>query len=340
MSTCEEFQSRIPDMDELRHEVLGQLERHTETCEGCRTKLDEYRSLMRELRALSTPPHVEGERLTRFAIHRAAPTEPDFDQVRLSGEEIQQIEVHVSECPRCRFAVESIMVQYEQMDEFLTEAGVPPCSIPIEKPSIWVAARIDFPRIWDAAKQAFTLPLSYPTAGVALGTLAVLVWISPLLRDPYDRLAVIEATKIEIEVRNSGSALQRGISLMNDGRYSEAIPLLEEYRGGASNERLHDYSHYLSGLAWVYEAKTEYFGRVLNYNEARLDRAIEHLQIVTESSPGGRVLEDAYWLLGKAYLMKQERELALQAFREVGQLDGRRAGDAQEMVQAIGAVDD
>ncbi len=83
------------------------------------------------------------------------------------------------------------------------------------------------------------------------------------------------------------------------------------------------------------EAKTEVFGRVLAYSESRLDRAIAHLQTVTESSQNGRVLEDAYWLLGKAHLMKQDADRALEAFTEVEQLEGRRAGEARQLIQAI-----
>ncbi len=67
---------------------------------------------MAALRTLGVPVHFDGGRLTRFAIHRAAPKKPDYVQGRLSGEEIEKIEGHLSECPRCRLAVDSIITQY------------------------------------------------------------------------------------------------------------------------------------------------------------------------------------------------------------------------------------
>ena len=105
------------------------------------------------------------------------------------------------------------------------------------------------------------------------------------------------------------------------------------------DDRLRNYAHYLSGLAWVYEARTEVLGRVLAYSESRLDRAIEHLQTVTESSENGRVLEDAYWLLGKAHLMKQDADRAIEALTEVEHIEGRRAVEARQLIEAIAEID-
>jgi len=132
---------------------------------------------------------------------------------------------------------------------------------------------------------------------------------------------------------------------MNEGRYSEAITLLEPVSDGESAEfaefddRLRNYAHYLSGLAWIYEARTEAFGRVLAHSETRLDRAITHLQMVTASSQNGRVLEDAYWLLGKAHLMKQNPARAIDAFTEVEHIEGRRAAEARQLIEAIAQID-
>ncbi len=335
---CKEFQARIVDLQELGSGERTDLERHAETCPGCGAKLEGYRGLMAALRTLGAPLHVGGERLTRFALYRAAPTEPDYDQARLSGEEIQQIESHVSECPRCRLAVDAIITQYREMDRYKAEAGVP--SLPIDRPSssVWVRDGLD--RALSRAKHVFVFPTSYP-AGVALGVLLgiVVMWMSPWLRYPYHQLTLVESTEINFLTRDTGSALADGISLMNEGHYSEAITLLEPISDGESDDRLRNYAHYLSGLAWVYEARTEVFGRVLAYSETRLDRAITHLELVTASSDNGRVLEDAYWLLGKAHLMKQDPDRAIEAFTEVEHIEGRRAAEARQLIDVIADVD-
>ena len=335
---CDAIDARLTDFPDLRDETRIDLERHAETCQSCRAKLAEYRALMAALRNFEAPLHVDGERLTRFAIHRAAPTEPDYDQTRLSGLEIQQIEGHVGACPRCRLAVDSIIEQYREVDLFLTEAGVPP--VPLIKRSLWVSVRHELERAWIRAKSTLLSPPPYPTAGVALGCLLiVLLWMGPWLRDPYHQLAFVEATETSFLTRDSGSTLTGGISLMNEGRYAEALTLLERFSAGESDARLVTYAHYLSGFAWLSEAKTEVFGRVLAYSEPRLDRAIEHLRIVTESGQSTRLREDAFWLLGKAELMKRDPERALEALREVEQFDGRRAREARELIEAVQGVE-
>jgi hypothetical protein len=344
MSSCTEFQARIPDLQELRPEELSDLERHTTTCRDCAAKLEEHRRLMTALRTLEAPLHVDGERLTRFAIHRAAPSEPDYDLVRLSGREVQRIEGHVSECPRCRLAVESIVEQYREIDRLLGEAGIPP--VPIVRPSLWVLVRDELERALLRAKNALISTPSFPTAFVALGVVLIaIVWMGPWLRDPYHELAFVEVTEASFLTRDSGSALTQGMTLMNEGRYSEALALLEQFsdsessQSSQSDERLLSYAHYLSGLAWVYEAKSEVFGRVLSYSDARLDRAIAHLESVTRSGQTGRVQEDAYWLLGKAHLMKKDPHRAVEAFSEVEQLHGRHSGEARQMILAIESLE-
>jgi tetratricopeptide (TPR) repeat protein len=334
---CARFQARLVDLQELGSGEQTDLERHAETCSGCKAKLEGYRGLMAALRTLGAPLHIDGERLTRFAIYRAAPSEPDYDQERLSGKELREIEGHVSECPRCRLAVDSIVSQYVEMDRFLADAGVLP--VPIDRPSLWVSVKDALERAASRAKNVLIYPPSYP-AGVALGALVVagILWMGPWLRDPYHELTYVEANEISFLTRdasNGSSALADGISLMNQGRYSEAITLLEQVTRDESDDRLENYAHYLSGLAWIYEAKTEVLGRVLAYNEMRLDRAIEHLETVAESSSSGRVREDSYWLLGKAHLMKQDPTSAVKAFTEVEHIDGRRSGEARKLIDAI-----
>ena len=185
MSPCDAIDARLADLPDLGDETRIDLERHAETCQSCRAKLAEYRALMAVMAALrhfEAPLHVDGERLTRFAIHRAAPTEPDHDQMRLSGVEIQQIEGHVRTCPRCRLAVDSILEQYREVDIFLAEAGVPP--LPIIKPSSRVSLRLELERAWMRAKKALVSIPPYPTAGVALGCLLIVLLWMPLSQSP------------------------------------------------------------------------------------------------------------------------------------------------------------
>jgi tetratricopeptide (TPR) repeat protein len=272
-------------------------------------------------------------------MYRAAPTEPDYDQTRLSGIEIQQIEGHVRECPRCRLAVDSIIEEYNEVDIILTQAGIPPLAI--AKPPLWAAVRDGLERAWSRAKRPRVPLPSLSAASVALGVLLlVLLWMGPWLRDPYHQLAFVEVTETSFLTRDAGSALTRGISLMNERRYNEALALLEPYSASESDPLLLDYAHYLSGLALVSEAKTEVFGRVLAFSASRLDRAIWHLQMVTESSQSERIREDAFWLLGKAHLMKREPDRALEAFRAMERLDGRRAGDARQLIDAVQGLED
>ncbi len=183
MSPCDAIDARLTDFPDLRDETRIDLERHAETCQSCRAKLAEYRALMVALRNFEAPLHVDGERLTRFAIHRAAPTEADYDQTRLSGLEVQQIEGHVGACPRCRLAVDSIIEQYREVDIFLTEAGVPPVPL-IKLPPSRVSVRHELERalerVWIRAKNALISTPPYPTAGVALGCLLVVfLWMGP-----------------------------------------------------------------------------------------------------------------------------------------------------------------
>ncbi|HSF20233.1 MAG TPA: tetratricopeptide repeat protein [Vicinamibacteria bacterium] len=337
MKTCQYFQAQILELEELGPTARSELEQHAEICRGCGATLRDYRGIMTALRGVGASAHVEAEHLTRFAIYRAAPTEPDYDQTRMSDADVTRIENHIGDCSGCRSAVNSIIHQYSEMDHFLAEAGVP--SVSIDPPMSAASARNWFGRALAGMKSTLVLRPAYPAGGLALAAAVVLLWMSPWLRDPYDQLAFVETAEESFLTRDGGSELSRGVSLLNDGRYPEAIERFERFIEVETDDRFRNYAHYLSGMACLSEARTELLGRVLSYDDAWLDRGMDHLETVIQSDREGRIREDAYWLLGKAHLMKKQAALALEAFREVAQMGGRQAGEARRLIEAIEAIE-
>jgi len=62
--------------------------------------------------------------------------------------------------------------------------------------------------------------------------------------------------------------------------------------------------------------------------------AIEHLQRTIDLG-GNSVLEKAYWYLGNAWLLRGERDRALEAFRKVVEMEGHYQWEAEEVIGKI-----
>jgi len=68
-----------------------------------------------------------------------------------------------------------------------------------------------------------------------------------------------------------------------------------------------------------------------------VDPTIEHLQR-TIALGGNSVLEKAYWYLGNAWLLKEDRAHVLETFRKVVEMEGDYQWEAKEIVAKIEAA--
>jgi bacterioferritin-associated ferredoxin len=341
LSKCKELEDTLVSWEELSSDEIEALERHLAECGSCQNRLSEYRSLMKALGRKTRPVHVDAELLTRYAVHRSDPGEPDFDGRRLSADEVQPIESHLATCAECREAVESVMAEYRQIDDYLGEAGLPATlpraeAIPAEKDGLLHRLRSAV-TAWAAGLQELARFRPVPMAAAA-AFLMVLVWISPAFRgdaDAYYGLAELDHGDLTFLTRGQADVLGEGLAAFAEERYSDAIVHLEGFLTESGDATSADYARYVLGLAYLHTAQSDFLGRFRRVDTELVARGISHLAEAARRTESRRLREDAAWFQAKGYLLKPDREQALQALREVEALDGRRADEARRLIAAI-----
>ena len=344
MPNCDEFHDRIVLFDDLSREEQEKVRAHTEDCPGCRRKLADVQAIMVGLAEGRASSHVEDELLTRYGLYLSDPEGPDFDGRRLTRAEIGEIEGHLRGCPPCHRKVDAVVQEYREMDAYLEKEGMPSLEVGVRTSPVSAVggARGMLTTVTEILREFFASSRRgfYPAAGVALAAAVAVLWVSPLFRGdgyPYYRLAAIEEDMVRVTRGAGAPLLADGLFALDEGRDHDAIASLERFIGENPQDPSVGYAHVVTAVAYLSTARRDFLGRFQRVDTARIGSAIEHLQDATRDG-NARVREDAYWFLGHAHLLQQRSEPANAAFRNVRELRGTRAKDAQEMLADLETI--
>ncbi len=191
--------------------------------------------------------------------------------------------------------------------------------------------------VWDFLVQ----PRPAMQFGFVAALVLVLVWVSPLFRGSdhaYYRLASIQFEKEDLAflTRNtSEQLLSEGMFAFDQGRYEQAIQKFDQFIATNADQAALSNAHYLTGVAHLNQATSDFLGRFLAVDAGRVESAIQNLNAAIPLTDNLHVKENVYWFLGKAYLLQQNGGEAKEVFKKVGDLNGTRLKDAQEILQKI-----
>jgi tetratricopeptide (TPR) repeat protein len=341
MKKCEYFYDQIIFYDDLSPSEQREVDAHTAACADCRQRLRETQLIVAGLMQRDSTGHVADELLTRYGIFLSNPQEPDYDGSRLASEEIAGIKQHLQKCHVCQQRVDAIVQEFREIDRYLEQAGVP--ALIVGKKPAWAAIQqlaakwLDW--ISSFLKSTVSVPKFYPVAATAFAVILILAWTSPLFRGSeykYHQLASLEVENAAFLTRDAEfQNMSDGLYAFEQGRYAQALEKLEQFIANNPEHRALDYAHYVAGLTCLLQAKNDFLGRFQAYDSSLVQRGIKHLQAAIQHSDNLRVKEDAYWFIGKAYLMKQQAKAAKAAFEKVQEMNGKRFQAAQKIIAAI-----
>lgn len=174
--------------------------------------------------------------------------------------------------------------------------------------------------------------LAVPAWRLALAALAVIVAIAFWPRGSQPSLA--DFAQIE-------HAPYHAMNIKSGAEVSEAERLFEE---GMVFYQQKDYGRAAEKLALAArqdssDAGLQFYLGLSYLLDKQVDPAIVHLQRAVALGEDS-ILEKAYWYLGNAWLLKNRRAEALQAFREVVEIEGDYQSHAQEIIAQVERMPD
>ncbi len=162
--------------------------------------------------------------------------------------------------------------------------------------------------------------IAVPTAAAVVVLLLVLIRPDAQLADlariepvPYQPLQ----TKAGAFTKEADRLFEEGMAAYVQKNYANAVQKLAL---AAQQDSMNAGFHFYLGLCYLLSDS--------------VDLTIAYLQQAIALG-GNSVLEKAYWYLGNAWLLKGERDAALEAFRKVVEMEGDYQWEAQEIITKI-----
>jgi tetratricopeptide (TPR) repeat protein len=276
----------------------------------------------------------------------------------LSKKEMQFIEEHIDLCPVCLAALEKLQAVEKNAS---LEVALPENWHEIEKtmdqnfysyldsalqPEKTILKRAERTNYFDLLRQKWgqfwNVVLTPPRLAYA-GALIFLAIVSLYSFTYFNRSNYFNLAQIELErqkvVRERTEAptdLSEGIRLFGDGNYERAIIKLKTYL----KENPYNYTaNFNLGIAYLFSAEAGLPGLSYKFDNLRVDEGIKYLDNAQSLSGDNQFyLEDCFWYLGKAYLMKEQADAAKVQFGNIIKLSQpnlMRKQDAQDMILRI-----
>ena len=337
MNSCKEYSEKIIFFDDLDDKEKQIIIKHLENCKDCQSNFEKTRLIMKSLKSELNVDHLDPQLLARYVIHDNFPDEADFDGERLLKSEVLKIQKHLRTCSLCQEKFEEMKVEFKEVETYLNEtelANYTDSSIDVfinKITSISDSMKEGFNKLWSNPKQKFVF---IPAAGLAI--ILIMFLLLPFFKgtgNMYYNLGKLENTEIEYLTRSVNvDQLQSGIAEFNNGNYTISIDILGKFILEHSDDPNLAFAHYVCGLSYLFQVNKILDNEIEPVRIQYLDKGIMHLKTVLSLKPNVRLRENSNWYLGKAYLLKEDGHKAIEYFRKVQKLKGRKYQKAQKII--------
>ncbi len=340
MKTCDEFRESMLFFDELSERKKAAVEQHLESCPACHTYFQQIQTLQVAIKEERSSKHMDGSSLARYASYLFSPDEPDYDGQRMTPETADHIRRHIDMCPECSRKLQAHLSELEELNAFLKKSRIPDISIGTVPSAVMMEEKLTraaqrFAALWHkwTTLPTYKYALIPSAALIILVSLMVVKFFIPGQPEGFSDLAVLEPTRVSYVTRGgSAGVFEQGVAAFNRGEFRTAFGTLETVLTEQPQSPSEYFAHYVCGMAYLYAVQTD----KLPEDEIRsyLNSAIRHLKAASHTD-NLRIREDAYWYLGKAYLMQENGSRAKDYFLEVQMLRGKRFRDVQKILPEV-----
>lgn len=276
--------------------------------------------------SISSPDHIHPDLLSSYILYEMGDdSERNFISLIAS-----KIKSHLDECTECRNEYNLLIEEFESVDRHIKKSIINTKGLKVQTDS-----------------PLKIMPNSFRSFKFAFATLSILIigyfalyFISPTLIPDYKKNVFSNNNDDFYRTRGRTSELfQQGLNSIGGGDYSEAIKYLSEDIKENQNEKSIFYTHYIIGLTYLKISESSFFGLFKAYNHSDVMLAINNLKksvIENDSGDYENLKLDAYYYIGRAYLLINDFESAKSSLEKVISGKGRYSSNAKDLIKLIG----
>lgn len=281
-----------------------------------------YAALVKHLRNT----HLDADIISEYVLHiNGLSTEKkDFASF------IPIIEKHISLCDECRKEFELLNAEYAEVDNFVSERFAGEVSVKEKNLSDTTYFNIFNNRIAKYSfASAFTLVLIFFS----------LFAISELTVPNYKNVSSFTALDdLSFTRGRITEEFQKGLYAIKKNELSKALEYFNEDISKNGNDKSLFYTHYIMGLVYLEKSERDVLGLFPSYDEKDIDAAVLNFKKVIEKNNSGlfpNITYNAYYYLGRAYLLKDDFEQAKHYLNLTVQSKGSYSEEAFALLNSI-----
>lgn len=241
----------------------------------------------------------------------------------------RKIEDHLKRCDKCNNVFKELNSEYADVDSFISS------SFKEVKPDIEVAnAHPGFFKRFNASRFAFASIIVLMIAYLGLFI------ISSVFTPDYKKAAISSDERDFYNTRGRTTELfQRGLNAIDKEDYNSAIKFLEEDITNNPGEASIFYSYFILGVTYIQSSESSFLGTFKSFDEGKINKGIDDLQKAIKLNNSGKYQNlnlDAHYFIGKAYLLIDKKNYAIDHLRIVIDNKGRYYKKANELLDKIG----
>jgi tetratricopeptide (TPR) repeat protein len=162
---------------------------------------------------------------------------------------------------------------------------------------------------------------------------------SAVFTPDYKKFAISTEERDFYNTRGRTSELfQRGLNAVDKKDYGNAVRFFEEDIRNNENEASIFYSHFILGMTYIQSSEFSLLGTFKFFDEEKVEEGVKNLQKAINLNHSGRYENlnlDAHYFIGKAYMLIDKNDLAVDHLKTVVNNKGSYYKKAEKLLEEV-----
>jgi len=273
--------------------------------------------------SLTVTGHLPTDLLASYVMFEMG-DEPDDNIIPVLREKIKS---HLAECSICKNEYDELVSEYSEVREHVNKSVVRKSQSSFREKNLFIPSFL---------KPSTSFRYAFATLAVFIVAYFGLFIVSTSITPDYKKNIFANEQEDFYKTRGRTSPLfQQGLNAIEKGDYSKAIEFLSEDIKEHQNEKSIFYTHYIIGITYLKAAESGFIGLFKSYNKNQVNLAIANLKESIDKNNSGdyeSLKLDAYYYMGRAYLLNDERDSAISNFQKVIDGKGKYSKEAAQLI--------
>lgn len=288
--------------------------------EEIKSFVSSYRTLTN---SLSASGHVPTDLVASYVLFEKG----DDPENKVAAILNQKINSHLAECSICKNEYNELVKEYSEVREHVNKSVVRTSQASLREHNSFI------PSIF---KSSTSFRYAFATLSVFLVAYLGLFIVSNSITPDYEKNIFANEQEDFYKTRGRTSPLfQQGLNAIEKSDYLKAIEFLSEDIAKHQNEKSIFYTHYIIGITYLKSAESDFIGLFRSYDKDQVNFAIANLKESVDKNNSGdyeSLKLDAYYYMGRAYLLNDERDSAISNFQKVIDGKGKYSREAAQLI--------